>query len=166
MKILIITEGTAIMHAAAIGVSQKERVRQSATGVAGINDFRTYVPNGDVVEKLKRWKSQGVTIYYLTSRTTPNEIEDIRFVLKKYDFPDRHHLLFRKEGQVYKDVAEELMPDILIEDDCESIGGEVEMTYPHIRPDRQKRITSIVVKEFAGIDHLPNEVTQLRKNTS
>jgi len=53
------------------------------------------------------------------------------------------------------------MPDILIEDDCESIGGESEMIYPHIREDLKQKIKSIVVKEFQGIDHLPDSLTAL-----
>jgi len=58
-------------------------------------------------------------------------------------------------------VAERVMPDILIEDDCESIGGESEMIYPHIREDLKQKIKSIVVKEFQGIDHLPDSLTAL-----
>lgn len=53
------------------------------------------------------------------------------------------------------------MPDIFIEDDCESIGGEVEMTYPYINPEIQKKIHSIIVKEFEGIDHLPSSIVEL-----
>ncbi len=48
------------------------------------------------------------------------------------------------------------MPGIIIEDDCESIGGEVEITYPHIKSELKARIQSIVVKEFSGIDNLPD----------
>jgi len=69
--------------------------------------------------------------------------------------------LFRKEGEKYKDVAEKLMPDVLIEDNCESIGGEPEMTYPHINEDLKKKIKSIIVKEFGGIGHLPDDVHKL-----
>lgn len=47
-----------------------------------------------------------------------------------------------------------MIPDILIEDDCESIGGEKEMVYPHIKDELKSKIKSIVVKEFEGIDHL------------
>lgn len=46
-------------------------------------------------------------------------------------------------------------------DDCESIGGEPEMTYPHIRADLKPKIKSIVVKEFQGIDHLPDSIEEL-----
>jgi len=41
------------------------------------------------------------------------------------------------------------------------IGGEAEMTYSHIRPELQSKIKSIVVKEFQGIDHLPDSLTAL-----
>lgn len=54
------------------------------------------------------------------------------------------------------------MPDILIEDDCGSIGGEPEMTYPHIDPKKKRQIKSIVVKEFSGIDNLPDKLEELK----
>lgn len=106
-----------------------------------------------------RWKKQGTTILYLTSRRIKNEIEAIKTILKKYNFPDADNLYFRHQGEDYKDVAQKLMPDVIVEDDCESIGGEIEMTHPHIRDDLKKKIKSIVIKEFAGIDHLPENVT-------
>jgi len=161
MKILIFTEGTAIMHSNAQGVSREERVKQSSQESESVKNFRTYIPNGNVVEKLDNWKQQGAEIYYLTSRETPVQVEDVKFVLEKYNFPDCKNLLFRKLGQQYKDVAEKLIPDILIEDDCESIGGEIEMTYPHIKSDIQSKITSIVVSEFGGIDHLPDQISKI-----
>ena len=46
-------------------------------------------------------------------------------------------------------------PDVLIEDDCESIGAD-QITYPQIPPDVRARIKSIVVPEFGGLDHLPD----------
>jgi len=58
-------------------------------------------------------------------------------------------------------VAARHPPDVLIEDDCESIGGGAEITYPQIRPDVQARITSIIVPEFGGIDHLPDSLSEL-----
>lgn len=73
---------------------------------------------------------------------------------------------FRKNGEEYKEVAERLMPDILIEDDCESIGGETEMTYLHIRPDLKSKIKPIIVKEFGGIDYLPDSISELLKYSS
>ena len=52
------------------------------------------------------------------------------------------------------------MPDILIEDDCESIGAD-EITYPHIREDLKTKIKSVVVREFQGINHLPDSIEEL-----
>lgn len=86
----------------------------------------------------------------------------MRRVLQSHGFP-AGELLFRHEGEEYKDVAERALPDLIIEDDCESIGGEIEMTYPHIRPEIKGRIISIVVKEFGGIDHLPESLSELIK---
>ncbi len=49
----------------------------------------------------------------------------------------------------------------LIEDDCESIGGEKEMTFFHLKPESKSKIKSIVVREFKGIDHLPENLSDL-----
>ena len=47
-------------------------------------------------------------------------------------------------------------PDVLIEDDCEGIGpGQI--TYPQIPSAARARIKSIIVPEFGGIDHLPDD---------
>ena len=69
---------------------------------------------------------------YLTSRVKAKEVEDINSVLKTHGFPEGQ-LLFRQKGEEYKDVAEKAMPNVLIEDDCESIGGIEKMTYTHIK---------------------------------
>lgn len=161
MKILVFTEGTIIMHSSAKGLSRGERVEQSQSKERSVRDYRKYIPIGNAVGKLTKWKNQGAQIYYLTSRTTPNEINDIRFVLNKYDFPCNKNLLFTSGNEEYKDVAERLMPDILIEDDCESIGGESEMTYPYIGEELKPKIKSLEVKEFGGIDHLPDNIEEL-----
>ncbi len=58
------------------------------------------------------------------------------------------------------------MPDILIEDDCEGIGGEKEMTYTYIQNDLKSQIKSIPVPEFGGIDHLPDSIEDLLKYQS
>jgi len=129
MKILVFTEGTVLMHALAKGVSREERVRQSQNIITqfkatpgSVRDFKNYIPVGNAVEKLKSWKQQGAEIFYLTSRKIKSEIETIKKVLSKNNFPDFKNLYFRKQGEEYKDVAERLVPDVLIEDDCESIG--------------------------------------------
>ena len=59
-------------------------------------------------------------------------------------------------------MVDAVVPDILIEDDCESIGGEREMVYPRLSLAIKRRVKSIVVKEFGGIDHLPDDPALLR----
>ena len=59
-------------------------------------------------------------------------------------------------------MVERVLPDTLIEDDCESIGGEKEMIYPNLKAKLKAKIISVVVKEFGGIDHLPDELSGLR----
>lgn len=181
MKILVFTEGTVLMYKSAKGLSRGEIVEKSRKeGIQreeaslkyeskydvpvesnSVHDYTNYIPNGNAVEKLTKWKEQGATIYYLTSRRIKPEIEAIKSVLKRYNFPNPDNLLFRAEGEEYKDVAERLMPDVLIEDDCESIGGEKEMVYPHINQELKGKIKSEIIKEFEGIEKLPNNVEQL-----
>ena len=134
-------------------------IKPSRTDLEG-HDFANYVPVGNAVAKIKNWASQGAKICYLISHENSAGVGIDKQVLVKYDFP-KGEIYWRQNGEAYKDVAERVMPDILIEDDCESIGGESEMTYPHIREDLKQKIKSIVVKEFQGIDHLPDSLTAL-----
>ena len=61
----------------------------------------------------------------------------------------------------YARVVERVGPDVYIEDDCESIGGEAEMATPHLNAEVRSQITCIVVPEFGGIDHLPDNPAAL-----
>jgi len=183
MTILVFTEGTVLMHALAKDVSRKERVKQSqAEGIqreerniafelnspltkappGSVYDLESYIPVGNAVEKLNQWKQQGATIIYLSSRRVKNEVEAIKKVLQKYNFPDCQNFYFRKPEEDYRDIAERLIPDIIVEDDCESIGGKPEMVYPNMKADLKKRIKSIVVKEFEGLIFLPKRLDELQ----
>ncbi len=178
VKILVFTEGTILTNKRWIGVSREEVVKQvkkwsnlpkeeleklQKSGDAPSPEyFAASVPIGNSVRKIEAWKKQGATIVYLTSRRKSKELCIIRDILKKYRFPEGQ-LLSRKEGEDYRDVAEKVMPDVIVEDDCESIGGEEEMTYPGIRPELKSKIKSIVVKEFDGIDHLPDNAAELMR---
>ncbi len=160
------------MHKNAAGHTREEIVKQvkiknrilwklfKKKGTVG--DYELYIPVGNAVKKLNNWKKDGAEILYLTSRKKTEEIKQIQNVLKKYTFP-KGKLFFRKEGEEYKDVAERIMPNVLIEDDCESIGGKKEMTYTHINEKAKKKIKLVVVKEFGGIDHLPDKINKLIK---
>jgi hypothetical protein len=162
MKIIVFLHGTAIMHKNAVGQTRLERVRQVLNGEESVIDFSSYVPVEDVVPKLLNWKSQGAEIVYLSSHRKTEDVEQDRAVLKRHGFPVGP-VLYRRASQNYADVAEQALPDILIEDDCESIGGAKHMTYPHIRPELQAKMRSVVVREFGGIGHLPDDIPDLLK---
>ncbi len=162
MRILIFTEGTILTHRSHIGLPRDKitELIRDLGNQPGRDYFAGSVPIGNCVRKIAEWKKQGATILYLTSRRTPEEVEIIQKVLLGHHFP-HGELLFRRAGEEYKDVAERAWPDIIVEDDCESIGGEREMTYPNMKAELKRKIKSIVVKEFGGIDHLPEDITDL-----
>lgn len=110
---------------------------------------------------LEKWSDQGAEILYLSSHEDTESVEKDRIVLARYGFP-KGEIYYRQNGETYGQVVERVGGDIVIEDDCESIGGEVEMTYPQIREPLKSKIKSIVVKEFEGIDHLPERIVKLR----
>jgi hypothetical protein len=162
MRVMVFTEGTILTHKNHIGL-RRERIVELVKDQDGPLDrlyFAESVPIGKCVEKITAWKEQGATIVYLTSRRISDEVQTISEVLEKYKFP-AGELLFRREGEEYEDVAEQALPDIIVEDDCESIGGEEQMTYPHIKQELKSRIKSVVVREFGGIDHLPSNISSL-----
>ena len=161
MKIMIFTQGTILMHKNASGLGREEIVKQVESKESSVKDYASYIPVGNAVNKINSWKKQGVEIIYLTSCKTEKEVEDIKEVLAKYSFPSGQ-LLKRENNEEYKDVAEKIMPNILIEDDCESIGGINEMTYTHINSGLKSKIKSVPIKEFGGIDHLPNSIEDLK----
>ncbi|MFX1324673.1 MAG: hypothetical protein ACFE8N_06940, partial [Promethearchaeota archaeon] len=96
---------------------------------------------------------------------TSENVKNDEFVLKKYNFPEGT-IFYRQNEEDWNLQIEKAKPDIIIEDDCESIGGKFQMTFPNLRPELQSKITSIVIKEFGGIDHLPDNVSELKDFTS
>jgi hypothetical protein len=162
MKILVFLHGTTIMHENAVGRTREEIIKQVKDKEKSVHDYKSYVPVGNAVKKLHNWKKDGAEILYLSSHEAVKDVGKDKFVLKKYGFPDGQ-VLFRQGGKHYKDIAEKIMPDVLIEDDCESIGGKDEMTITHVRPELKKKIKSIAVKEFSGLDHLPDKILALLK---
>ena len=160
MKILIFTEGTILMHKTAAGLTRDEIIKQVQNPAPDIYDFASYIPIDNSVLKLNHWANAGAEIIYLTSRKKPAEVTAIQQVLSTYRFP-RGPLLFRQGKQTYKDIAEAVLPDVLVEDDCESIGGVEQMTITNVDAAIKKRIKSVVIREFSGIDSLPDNITNL-----
>jgi hypothetical protein len=142
MKILVFTEGTVLKH------SSDDKFK----------DYASYIPAGEAVKKLETWVENGAEISYLTSRVKFAEIKQIKDVLKKFNFPEGA-VHARQEGETYKAVVEALKPDVFVEDDCQSIGAE-EMATPKL--NSELGIKGIVVPEFGGIGHLPDNPEELK----
>ena len=155
MRLLVFLHGTVLMHAGAVGVTRAERVAQVRSGHPTAGDYAAYVPVGSAAEKLRRWQDAGARIEYLSSHRDPDDVALDAFVLRTHGFPSGR-VLARQPGESYGDVAGREAPDVLIEDDCESIGAD-QITYPLIAPSVQARIKSIIIPEFGGIDHLPDD---------
>lgn len=151
------------MHRNAKGLAQDEITRQVMEGDESLHDYASYIPVGNAAKKLQEWKGQGARICYLSSHRNARDVEKDESVLKKHGFPDGQ-IFYRRNREEYKDVVERIrpLPDVIVEDDCESIGGTVEMVYPNLRPALKNKIKSIVVKEFGGIDYLPDRISELR----
>ena len=160
MKILIFTEGTIIMPRPAVGLARNEIEKQGRNTAKTEYDYASFIPIGDAGGKLNNWAKQGAEIIYLTSHRSQAEIQGVQHVLSSHGFP-AGRLLFRRDKESYKDIAEAVMPDVLVEDDCESIGGAEQMTITYIWPEIKNRIKSIVVKENGGIDYLPDNLEAL-----
>jgi hypothetical protein len=155
MRLLVFLHGTVLMRAGAVGVTRAERVGHVRSGHPTVGDYAGYVPVGDAVAKLRRWQDAGARINYLSSHRNPDDVALDAFVLRTHGFP-AGQVLARQPGESYGDVAGREAPDVLIEDDCESIGpGQI--TYPQIPSAVRARIKSIIIPEFGGIDHLPDD---------
>ncbi len=140
--------------------TRENRVKQVVDGDESVQDFAAYIPVGHAVRKTQTWRDQGAEILYLSSHEKAEDVEKDKTVLRNHGFPNGE-VFFRHRGEQYSEIAERVLPDVLIEDDCESIGGEENMTYPHIRSELKDRIKSVVVKEFGGIDQLPDDLVAL-----
>ena len=121
--------------------------------------YKSYMPIGNAVEIINSWEQQGANIIYCTSRKR-KQAEEIANILKKYGFTGSF-MAEREAKEGYKDIVEMIRPDILIEDDCRSIGGAWQMCITYVKPEIKQSIKSIVIPEFKGIDHLSKDINQL-----
>jgi hypothetical protein len=143
IKIMIFAEGTIL----------KPR------SLFSLYNHRTYIPIGNAVSLIEAWYQQNAEILYCTSRKG-KQAEEVAQLLKQYRFAGSK-LYFREKKQKYKDIIEIVRPDILIEDDCRSIGGSWQMCITNVSPEIKDSIKSIIVKEFTGIDNLSSSVQLL-----
>ena len=155
MRLLVFLHGTVLMHAGGVDVTRAERVAQVRAKHPTVREHAAYVPVADAVAKLHRWQAAGAVVDYLSSHRNPDDVALDAAVLRTYAFPSGR-VLARLPGETYGDVAGHEAPDVLIEDDCESIRAD-QITYPQIAPSARARIKSIIIPEFGGIDHLPDD---------
>jgi hypothetical protein len=160
MKIMVFTHGTIVMHGEGVRVSRDERVRQSIERRPSIFDLENYAPVNQAVPKMWSWHTHGVELCYLGPSRMPENMAKNEQILRRLNFPPGA-LYHRGPTETYTQVVERVAPDIYIEDDCESIGGEVEMATPYLSAAARARINTIVVPEFGGIDFLPDDPQQL-----
>jgi hypothetical protein len=153
-RALVFLHGTAIMHSGAEGVAREERVRQVREREASVQRFDGYVPTPCAVERLRSWVGAGWEIAYLSSHRRPADVAADERVLQAHGFP-AGPVLYRRPGQTYGDVAAPFVPDVVVEDDCESSGGEAETVFLQLPIDLRARVDSVVVPEFAGLCDLP-----------
>jgi hypothetical protein len=160
VKILVFTHGTIVMQGEGVGASREERVRQSIERRPAIFDLANYAPVDHAVPKLWSWHDQGAELCYLGPSRKPENMAKNEQILRHLNFPPGP-LCHRGPDETYAQAVERVAPDVYVEDDCESIGGEVEMAAPHLSAEARARIKTIVIPEFFGIDHLPDDPQQL-----
>lgn len=111
-----------------------------------------YVPIKNSIEKLKKWQEEGYEIIYITSlkgrkaMKMAQRLDELGFIGSM--------VAYRQKNQDYATLIKEELPDILIEDNCKSIGGEKNMCYSILNKDIKNSINHIVVEEFEGIDNV------------
>lgn len=138
-KIMIFIEGTTFFTKPFLFLFSKKGYRPLGNSIKIVNDLF------DVGNEI-----------YLCSYVRKNRYRFIKSIMDYYKVKYTQ-ILCRDKGEQYCDLVERVRPDILIEDDCASIGGEKEWCITNVREDIRKNIKSIIVEEFRGIDHIDNE---------
>jgi hypothetical protein len=123
-------------------------------------NISTYIPIENAVDIIKSWNEQGAEIIYCTSSRKLKEVEAVKANLIKHKFKGTK-LYYRSENQEYRDIVELVVPNILIEDDCRSIGGESQMCITHVKPEIKNKIKPISVEEFKGIENLSKKLSDM-----
>jgi len=160
VKIMVFLHGTAIMHAAAASQPRPERVRQSRDGEPSVRDFASYVPAEAAVPKVAAWQRGGAQICYLSSHRDPRNVALDQTVLAGHGFP-AGEVFFRQHGESYADVVRRAGADLLVEDDCESMGGAAQTTQASLAARHGRAVRCVLVPEFGGLAHLPGDPGRL-----
>ncbi len=136
-KIMIFTEGT---------ILKPKYVNNLLSRI----NVMGYVPIKNSIDKLKEWQEEGYEVIYITSlkgrkaMKMAQKLDELGFIGSMVGY--------RQKNQDYATLIKEELPDILIEDNCRSIGGEYNMCYNQLTDELKNSIKHIVVEEFEGID--------------
>lgn len=113
---------------------------------------RGYVPIGNAVKVINNLYNKGNEVY-LCSYVRINRYKFIKSIVDYYKI-NYTEILCRDKNEQYSNLVEKVMPDIIIEDDCKSIGGEKQCCITNVKEDIKMNIKSIIVEEFKGIDNI------------
>jgi hypothetical protein len=160
MRIGVFLHGTAIMHSAGADVDRDERVRQVVSAHPNVWDFADYVPTPGTAEKLAAWNQHGANLVYLSSHREAEDIGADESVIRRHGFPVGP-VRARECGEDYGALVERLELDVLVEDDCESIGGLSKTCTFMLSPETRRSVRSIVLPEFLGLADLPDDPAEL-----
>ena len=162
VRVMVFLHGTAIMHATAVGRPRAQRVRQSRERSASVLDFASYVPTEAAVGKVRAWSGHGAQICYLSSHIAAADVQLDRQVLAAHRFTPGT-VFFRSQGETYADVVRRSAADVLVEDDCESIGGTGQTAASGLSGTTGRTVRHIIVPEFGGLAHLPDDPEELAR---
>lgn len=113
---------------------------------------RGYVPIGQSVKIINDLYDKGNEIY-LCSYVRKKRYYFIKSIMDFYGVKYTE-ILCRDKKEQYHNLVERICPDVLIEDDCKSIGGEKEWCITNVKKEVKQNIKSIIVEEFKGIDNI------------
>ena len=128
MRVLVFLQGTVLIEQNLLANTREGSVRRSKELAASGGRLGSLVPIGNSVAKLLRWKERIAEILYFAANRRLEDVQNIAQALTHFGFPEGK-LYSRGSTRSYAEVAEEIAPDVIVEDDCESIGGEREMIY-------------------------------------
>ena len=157
---MVFLHGTAIMHATAAGRPRAKRVRQSRRRDPSVLDYASYVPTEAAVAKVLAWQRHGAQICYLSSHRAAADVQLDSQVLATGGFPSGD-VFFRGQDETYAGVTRRAGADVLVEDDCESIGGHRRTTASELARTTGHAVTCVILPEFGGLAHLPDDPKEL-----
>jgi hypothetical protein len=160
MKVGVFLHGTAIMHAAAVGMPRSECVAQVRRRDPSVRDFASYVPTPGTAEVLAAWERNGATLVYLSSHRREDDVRTDESVIRRHGFPVGP-VHGRQAGEDYGSLVARLGLDVLVEDDCESIGGAAQTCAAQMNSEARRSARCVVLPEFSGLAGLPANPAEL-----